>query len=146
MIVNADPRHDLILFSLESWSDDFHCTWPESEVVPPGRNTTFSIVHLGHALGRTEASITLNTSHGDLSYEVFADSSVHSMGVHPLINGEVPVNTTYIQPLVPHNPLGVPVQVQEIYSRCVPTLCCMALYSFPYPFRPTQRPGSQKNL
>jgi hypothetical protein len=32
VVVNADPRHDLTLFSLESKSEDFHATWPAGEV------------------------------------------------------------------------------------------------------------------
>ena len=32
VVVNADPRHNLTLFSLESKSEDFHATWPAGEV------------------------------------------------------------------------------------------------------------------
>lgn len=87
-----------------------------TQVVPPGKNTSFSIVYLGQSLGAIEASIMINTSHGDLSYEVFADSVENSIRARPFINGRVASGTDYVQPIVLYNPLAQPIQVQEVFT------------------------------
>eukprot|EP00039_Didymoeca_costata_P029728 m.26084 g.26084 ORF g.26084 m.26084 type:complete len:1651 (+) comp7767_c0_seq1:118-5070(+) len=116
VLVNADPRHDLHLYSMGSQSSDFHCTWPRESVVPPGKNTSFSILYLGLELGRIEAQIRLNTSHGNLAYEVFAESVRHPLRTRPVISSNVPAGIPFVQALSVYNPLNVPLRILEVFS------------------------------
>lgn len=70
------------------------CTVKLTELAHPAAVPTsgvpqFSIVYLGQSLGLIEASIMINTSHGDLSYEVFADSIENSIRARPVIDSIV---------------------------------------------------------
>jgi len=84
--------------------------------VPPGKNTSFTVLYLGRQLGRVESRITLSTSQGDMQYEVFASGAPPLHGVLPFTSGHVPVGSTYSQPIVMHNPGPTPLHVVEIYS------------------------------
>ena len=115
-LVNNDPSQSLKLFGISTKSDDVHCTWFDMEDVAPGENTSFQVVHLGKSIGRLEASLTLSTSFGDLSYQVYANSVLSAMRARPLSNGRVPVGVTYTQPITVFNPLDTPLSVLEIYT------------------------------
>jgi len=115
-LVNNDPSQSLKLFGISTKSDDVHCTWFDMEDVAPGENTSFQVVHLGKSIGRVEASLTLSTSFGDLSYQVYANSVLSAMRARPLSNGRVPVGVTYTQPITVFNPLDTPLSVLEIYT------------------------------
>lgn len=115
-LVNNDPSQSLKLFGISTKSDDVHCTWFDMEDVAPGENTSFQVVHLGKSIGRVEASLTLSTSFGDLSYQVYANSVLSAMRARPLSNGRVPVGVMYTQPITVFNPLDSPLSVLEIYT------------------------------
>lgn len=72
VVVNGDPRAPLTMLSLSSDLDDFHCSWFKDAIVPPGGNTSFTVVYLARSVGHLEGSITLSTSAGDVHFEVSA--------------------------------------------------------------------------
>lgn len=72
VVVNGDPRAPLTMLSLSSDLDDFHCSWFQDAIVPPGGNTSFTVVYLARSVGHLEGSITLSTSAGDVHFEVSA--------------------------------------------------------------------------
>lgn len=116
VVVNANPRHNLRLLSLSSPNNDFHCSWFRDENVPPGKNTSFTVLYLGRHPGRVESRITLSTSQGDMHYEVFASGAPAAHGVLPFASGHIAVGHHYRQPIVMHNPGPAAMHVVEIYT------------------------------
>ena len=107
--------------------------------MPPGEATNFTVAHVGRAVGTSTGTLVLNTSHGDLQYEVprplcrsaipalqrladrappqlTAQSTPHPMLLRPLVSGHVPAGKTYTHPITVYNPTDSPIMVSEIYS------------------------------
>lgn len=81
-----------------------------------GKNTTFTIVHLGHRIGYDGTSVLLSTSHGELSLNVTTNNVVNALRTRPLMDGEVAVGVPYVQPIRVYNPFDVPLRVLEVYT------------------------------
>lgn len=68
-IVNLSPTLDLYLFAVQTDSIHFHSA-SQRKVIPPGGNSTFSVVFLPREIGPVESSVILKTSVGGIIYTV----------------------------------------------------------------------------
>jgi hypothetical protein len=84
--------------------------------VPPGKNASFMVVHLGKGVGRLKTRLELSTSHGTFPYDVTTDSVVNALRAKPLTSGRVPLGVEYRQPITVYNPYDAPLHVLEVYT------------------------------
>ncbi|CAF0885194.1 unnamed protein product [Adineta steineri] len=116
IIINQDPE-PLELYSLSEATNQFYSTLPKGNLVlSHGENISINIYYLPRTIGNIKTIFTINTNRGNIDYNVIGRSKTNPFRLRPLINIEIPLNSTYEYTIQFHNPYNYSLDINEIYT------------------------------
>jgi hypothetical protein len=116
LIINDDSE-PLEIYSLTGTTNEFYSSSLKPTIlVPHGGNLTINIYYLPRTIGRTNSIFIIKTDRGDFSYEVSGIGVSNPYRLRPLLNIEIPLNSTFEYTIQFYNPHNYPLNINEIYT------------------------------
>lgn len=115
-LFNHHKNQSVILGLISGRTPDFYSSYFEDKVIPPGGNTTFSVVFLPRQQGLIDGVLIIDTSFGTVKYELEGKGTECPYRLTPLVGLRVPFNATLSPEISMYNPHSTPLQIIEVFS------------------------------
>lgn len=115
-LFNFDVNKSVDMTSISGSTVHFHSSFFLHKKVPPMGNTSFNVVFLGREEGFMKSSLFIHTTNGHFKYDVKGVSVSSPYRLRPLVDIQVPVNSTFEPLIYLFNPHSEAIQISEVYT------------------------------
>jgi hypothetical protein len=112
-IENSDSD-ELVLDSISGNAINFYCSFFLNKIIPPGGQTSFQVYFLARQIGEVSSALFINTNKGIIKYDLFGIGVENKYGLNSIINGRIPVNSSFTTFIKLYNPHSTTLKVTEI--------------------------------
>ncbi|CAF1175327.1 unnamed protein product [Rotaria sp. Silwood1] len=117
VIIINDDTEPLELYSLTATTNQFYSSFFKQIILSSyGDKTSINIYYLPRTIGIINSIFTIKTNRGNFYYNVSGIGKLNPFRLRPLINANIPLNSTYEYTIQFYNPYNYSLDINEIYT------------------------------